>query len=97
MSTLIGFALDSIRGERARQERLKLEGRYKFTCADLEPSPCEKLAILGEEFGEAAHEVNETIGGHAKLDRAALRKELVQVAAVAVAWIESIDREKDRM
>lgn len=40
------------------------------------------LNILEEEVYEAAAETN----------TAALRKELVQVAAVAVAWIEAIDR-----
>lgn len=40
------------------------------------------LDILFEEFYEAAAEV----------DPAKLREELIQVAAVAVAWIEAIDR-----
>jgi hypothetical protein len=50
-------------------------------------------AILGEEVGEACQEVltevwgKENGGGHGDL-----REELVQVAAVAVAWIEAIDR-----
>lgn len=38
--------------------------------------------ILAEEVAEA----------HAETDPAALRAELIQVAAVAVAWIEAIDR-----
>lgn len=38
-------------------------------------------------------EVAEAIGAH---DDDALREELVQVAAVAVAWIEAIDRRKAR-
>jgi hypothetical protein len=33
----------------------------------------------------------DTIGGAAGCDRDELRAELVQVAAVAVAWIESLD------
>ncbi len=41
-------------------------------------------AILLEEVGEAV----------AEEDTAKLRAELVQVAAVAVAWIEAIDRRK---
>jgi hypothetical protein len=50
-------------------------------------------AILSEEVGESAQEVltlewgEEAGGGHGNL-----REELVQVAAVAVAWIEAIDR-----
>ena len=42
-------------------------------------------AILQEEVSEAVE-----AGGEG--DQVALRKELVQVAAVAVAWIEAIDR-----
>lgn len=46
------------------------------------------LAVLTEEVGEAAQGVlHEMFGGTAKA-----RPELVQVAAVVVAWIECIDR-----
>jgi hypothetical protein len=46
------------------------------------------LAILTEEVGEAAEGVlHEIFGGHA-----VTRREVVQVAAVALAWIECIDR-----
>lgn len=62
------------------------------------------LAILGEEFGEVAREICEqgvTMLMKASPDSkemkrnavAFMRKELIQVAAVAVAWIESIDRQ----
>lgn len=44
------------------------------------------LDILNEEMAEA----------FAESDEAKLRKELVQVAAVAVAWIEAIDRRQER-
>lgn len=60
------------------------------------------LAILAEEFGEAAKEVNElhfrpgTETHHStavyEAQKARLREELIQVAAVAVAMIESLDR-----
>jgi hypothetical protein len=46
--------------------------------------------ILGEEYGEACRAVNEVVWGG--LSTAHLREELIQVAAVAVAWIECIDR-----
>lgn len=53
-------------------------------------SDCEWSSILGEEFGEAMQEVNRvTFGMKEQTD---LRKELLQVAAVAVAWVENIDR-----
>src|SRR5215472_1764308 len=45
----------------------------------------EWLPILGEEFGEVAHCLTYDA------DIAELRKELVQVAAMAIAWIEAID------
>lgn len=82
-----------IMDERARQDDLKRAGRFAYTCADPELSHAERLTVLGEEFGEVCHEVNEAIGGRTELDRAALRNELVQVAAVCVAWIEAIDAE----
>ena len=42
-----------------------------------------KVAVLTEEVGEVARAM---LDG----DRAGLRRELVQVAAVAVAWLESL-------
>ena len=51
----------------------------------------EWLAVLTEELGEAAHELTYDTGPGA---RERLRKELVQVAAMACAWIDSIDRSK---
>lgn len=52
-------------------------------------------AVLTEETGEAAREVNqvdEVYTDHHKLDHVRkLRAELIQSAAVCVAWIESLD------
>jgi hypothetical protein len=48
-----------------------------------ESGTCTYAAILLEEVGEAL----------AEEDSAALRAELIQVAAVAVAWVEKIDRD----
>jgi hypothetical protein len=44
--------------------------------------------ILGEEFGEACQAALQ----HSSTDPTDLRAELIQVAAVAVAWVESMDR-----
>ena len=75
-----------------------------WTCAAKAVSNAEKLAVLAEEFGEAAKEVvEETIarsrrstfdggGDLVEAARANLRTELIQVAAVAVAWAESLER-----
>lgn len=48
----------------------------------------EWLAILAEEFGEVAKEAVE--GHFAQRDNSNLKVELVQTAAVCVAWLEAI-------
>ena len=50
----------------------------------------EWLPILMEELGEAAHEI--TYDALPENLPARLRAELVQVAAMACAWIDAIDR-----
>lgn len=54
-----------------------------------------RLAVLMEEVGEVAKELQPpdvTTFGEYPTDR--LRRELVQVAAVALRWIEHLDRER---
>ena len=61
------------------------------------------LAILTEEVGEAAKALLENFNspplpskyGDEARDPAGLRSELIQVAAVATAWVEAIDRAYD--
>ena len=48
--------------------------------------------ILGEEFGEACQAALEARFGDSGHPEANLREELVQLAAVAVSWVECIDR-----
>lgn len=102
-------ALADIVKERKRQEQLKADGKFTFTCAD-PISNATKLAILAEEFGEVAKEVTDMLifdaKGHGSKtskrnqknyeigQRAKLRDELVQVAAVCVAWCEALDKEE---
>lgn len=88
--TATEIALREVRTERYRQEQLKHEGRFRYTCADKELTNAERAVILGEEFGEACRAVLEA--GDVVNDKhgAQLRKELIQVAAVAVAWIEAL-------
>lgn len=75
--------------ERIRQEQLRLDGRFVHTCADPDMADGAKLACLTEELGEVARamlhrdELTSDGGGD-------LRTELVQVAAVAVAWAEAL-------
>ena len=49
------------------------------------------LAVLSEEVGEASQcALHKEFGGN---EAGNLRTELVQVAAVAIAWIENLDRD----
>ena len=77
--------LAEVRAERERQDAKWGEQN----CHDFE-----WVSILAEEFGEAAQAANEAnfTSGNRRGDWSHLRSELVQVAAVAVAWIECIDR-----
>ena len=85
------IVLDDVITERLRQEELNKEGKFSHTCADAAPDT-EKLAILAEEFGEVAKEVCERLNRPA--DRFALYTELIQTAAVCVAWCERLQEEK---
>ena len=96
--------------ERMRQETLKEQGKFLFSCADKGLSEAEKLAVLSEEMGEVSKEVVElvidmsklmkfrmtpearsaAIEGAIKEYKVKARKELIQVAAVAVAWVEAL-------
>lgn len=87
-----GIMLDII-GERTRQEKLKATGKFPHSCADLSVSDSFRLSVLIEEVGEAAHDVNEMMSGNPRISREHLREEVVQVAAVAMAWLEAIDKQ----
>ena len=99
-----GEILQDIYRERFRQEELRLKGKFEYTCDSKEISNSYKLAILGEEFGEVSKEVNEELNFLHKLAKdpcevdhikkayhIRMRKELIQVAAVCVAWAESLE------
>lgn len=59
------------------------------------------LAIVTEELGEVAKEVNELtpaagpMSAPGKILEINLRKELIQTAASCVAWLEAIDRRRN--
>ncbi len=74
--------IDDILGERERQDE-------KWG-PDREIEPLYWLAILMEEVGEAAKEVIEPLCPI--IFTPELRREVVQVAAVAIAWLEAMDR-----
>ena len=92
--------------ERVRVEQQVRDGRHAFSCSDPGVPYADKMAVLTEEVGEIAHEVVEHTLTTAKYARdpllrmpphreryfrQRLRAELVQVAQVAVAWIEALD------
>jgi hypothetical protein len=89
--------LGEIRRERIRQDK-------KFG-ADRIMKPYEWLMILGEEVGEANHHALEAHFFGAKgaetedpsIQMAAYRAELIQIAAVAVAALESLDLQKPNL
>jgi NTP pyrophosphatase (non-canonical NTP hydrolase) len=55
-------------------------------CSSLLVDETVKVAVLAEECGEVARAVLDARHGD-------MRRELVQVAAVAVAWLEAFDEE----
>lgn len=85
--------LIDVAAERARQEVLRESGKFSWTCADESVPDASKLAVLGEEYGEVSREIVEALIDPARRDRVKLRAELVQVAAVCVAWCEALDEE----
>lgn len=90
--------LDDVLKERKRQAWLRDQGRFRYTLAD-EPGlmDSEKFACIAEEVGEVAR----CVLARARIvkeapDAEKLRLELVQSAALCVAWIEALDAEAER-
>jgi hypothetical protein len=75
--------LELVADERDRQELLVREGSLVYTAAHANCPDVLRLAALVEEVGEVARAVHEG-------DLENLAVELVQVAAVAVAWREAL-------
>lgn len=76
--------LGSVRRERGRQRALFRQGKIPHACEDPATSDAYRLGVLMEEVGEVGKAI------HERERRAALYAELFQVAAVAVAWAESL-------
>lgn len=73
--------------ERARQQA-KWGGPHAWgegDCSSQNVEETTKLCVLSEEVGEVSRALLDS-------NKANLRAELVQVAAVAVAWLEGIDK-----
>lgn len=79
----MSLALDSVIEERERQDAKWGEQNH---------DPTVWVTILSEETGELAQEVLTERVGSAGNGHGDLRSEVVQVAAVAVAMIEYLDR-----
>jgi hypothetical protein len=77
--------LDAIAAERARQSGLwdRHHAHGHGDCSSAAVPDAVKVAVLAEEAGEVARAF---LDG----DRNGLRRELVQVAAVAQAWLEAL-------
>ena len=85
-------AVAAVVQERARQRELWMAEKLPFNCDAEDIGLGEKLSALAEEFGEVAKEVNEANASiHPREPMQRLRIELIQVAAVAVAWAESLE------
>ena len=74
---------DHYPNQRGRGDNIHREIINVDDCSSLDVPPIVKVAVLTEETGEVARAVLDD-------DTADLIRELVQVAAVAVAWLESL-------
>lgn len=72
------------------QERKKQNSKWGIQ----DHSPAEYLMILGEEVGEANKAALEAHFKYEGANWEEYRKELIQIAAVAVAMVETYDRNK---
>ena len=71
-------------------ERVRQESKW----GEQNHHPMVWLSILGEEVGESCEAANEAYhSGPSQGKWENYRKELIQVAAVAIAMVESLDRE----
>ena len=88
--------LTVVSDERLRQRRLFAAGKITFDVSSKEPKSDRKLRVLVEELGEVAEAIDR-IEQHshsaewAETWQKQLITELVQVAAVCVAWLESLE------
>lgn len=83
-------AFAAVIAERKRQRQLFKAKKIQFDCASPIVDDKRKARVLIEELGEVAKEVDNIEHNHRDA-HGFLRNELSQVAAVAVAWIESLE------
>lgn len=85
--------IKKVKQERARQDQKWGEQNHP---------PFLWTSILGEEYGELCQAINETIFDNGPTERSKggfenMKKEAVQVAAVAIAFVECLERNKDSL
>jgi NTP pyrophosphatase (non-canonical NTP hydrolase) len=78
--------------EEVRQERISQDDKYGWP---RNHKPERWLAILAEEFGEFAIDVNDC-RFESGMWKDNMRNELIQVAAVAIAAIEDLDQQYEQ-
>lgn len=74
-------------------ERERAHAKHQANSMESRPAvDFSRYTILAEEVGEVAKEFNEALirGGLDQMDQAALRAELIQVAAMASAWADRL-------
>lgn len=89
------FAL--VTAERQRQRQLLRDGAFTLDVSSPIPDDVRKLRVLVEEIGEVAEAADKVESANVLRLKAAyahLLEEIVQVAAVAVAWLESFESAK---
>lgn len=107
LATKLGWAPEAVAEILAdvATERAEQEAKYPgSTCASLDLTHDERMTILIAEVGEVSEEVKLLRWRHTREPREGidlgdaryrdrLRHELLQVAAITVAWVEAIDEE----
>lgn len=74
-------------------ERIRAHRKHRDHSMEAWPAVApERYLILAEEVGEVAKEFNDATVEGRLIDLVALRKELIQVATMAVAWVDAADR-----
>lgn len=86
-STVRADIFDEVRAERARAHAKHGDTSMESSA----PDTLRRLAILTEEVGEVAKEFNDAEHDGRSVDQTKLRKELIQVAAMAAAWADACE------
>lgn len=77
-------------------ERERAHAKHQDTSMEAFPADdLNRLAILDEETGEVAKEFNEARHDGRRVDLVKLRNELIQVAAMAMAWADACGQTAD--